>query len=229
MSNYFTTHTDYISNSQLGNLEKMLRGEMETPQQLQNKLNNYRLGTLFDFVCTEPDLINFDENYFTGHDGVITFFSEKEKDNALGWFEKLKQHPLLSTLIKFSNSQKEVYNDNFQVNHQGQEFTVKAKGKFDLYTDLGFAGDLKYVSAKNQKTFENMIQMFSYDRQASFYTDIDGRVIDTFLIIGVPKLHDYRYHDPFIYVVEKDSEEYKKGKAKYEKLCFDYYTLIDSF
>ena len=119
---------------------------------LKNKLNNYRLGTLFDFVVTEPDLINFEENYFIGHDGKKSFFSEKEKDNALGWYEKLKQHSLLSVLVKYSDSQKEVYNDNFQVNHQGQEFTVKVKGKFDLYTDLGYAGDLKYVSAKNQKT-----------------------------------------------------------------------------
>ena len=37
IDNYFTKHTDYISNSRLGELEKSLRGEVETPQQLKKQ------------------------------------------------------------------------------------------------------------------------------------------------------------------------------------------------
>ena len=192
-------------------------------------LNNFRLGTLFDFVCTEPDLINHKELYFTGHDGEKEYFTRQELNNCLGWFEKLKKHPLLKVIIANSDSQKEVFNDDFQVTHEGQTFKVKVKGKFDLYTSLSYAGDLKFVSAKSQRQFESMVQMFNYDRQGAFYMDMDDGGVETFLIIGVPKLLDYRKHEAFIVVMKKGDELYNSGKAKYQKGCYDYWSLIDSF
>lgn len=185
MSNYFQTQ-GYASNSALSQLGKelgLLPSYETTPEAREE---NFRIGTLFDILETEPHRINRIFNTIVDTDYSFT-------DEELGLWER-KQKLLYSQkwyreiLNLKPDFQTEFYHNNYFLE---PESPIRMKGKLDLLLSnplnksKGMVIDLKTTKAKSQKEFENTCNMFGYFRQMIYY--MVGVGVRKSLIIGVSK------------------------------------------
>lgn len=178
MPNYFNIQ-GYASNSGLNEFGKELGLLNNFDTTDEQKEENFRIGTLFDILETEPHRINILENKIIGTDYYFTseelkFWKEKQK--------MLMNEKFYKQIIDLKPSfQTEFYQDDFYLE---EYFKVKFKGKLDLYLN-GMVIDLKTTKCKTQKEFENTCQMFGYYRQMIFY--MTGMKCENSLLIGISK------------------------------------------
>lgn len=181
MSNYFKIE-GYCSNSQLSKWgqELNLLPSFDTDEKRQ--FENFRIGTLFDALETEPNKIDRLNNVIIDTDYS---FSPKELKT---WIRKQKhlhsQNFYKDILNAMPDFQKEIYCDDFSLDGI---FKVKFKGKLDLYLP-DWVIDLKTTVAETQSSFEYVCNEFGYFRQMIFYMALTNSKNSK--LIGVCKTKD---------------------------------------
>ena len=203
-----------VSNSDLGNLEKILMpksqwGDIESA---------YKNGTLLDAMITEPQYVNYLKKSCHGYTYTDDEFRNSEKMSLA-----FKKDPFCSQLLKLSECQKQMSVD-LEIEYLGFKFTLPARCKWDLWMPpMKHGGDIKSTTATTQEQFIAAIKYFRYDRQRAWYMDISGS--DRDILIGVSKVN----HKVFKVPIMKGSELYNSGKASYQYLSFKYWSLLHNF
>lgn len=202
-----------ISNSDLSNLEKFLY----PPRVELDPTEAYAFGTLLDACITEPAKVDYYKFTCAGHQHTRQDFEQAEAMKKAFY-----RDPLCKILAENSEFQKISIDHRFEINWEGTKFRLPVRCKFDLYAKprIKMTGDIKSTACTTEKQFIEAIRYFNYDRQASWYMDIEN--IDHNVIIGISKEN----HKVFKVAVKRGDEMYRAGKDKYSFLAFMYWTLF---
>ncbi|OON65512.1 PD-(D/E)XK nuclease-like domain-containing protein [Hymenobacter sp. CRA2] len=104
--------------------------------------------------------------------------------------------------------------------HQETGLTVKIRPDLLLTTPrLGrrVVVDFKTTSCPDYAHFVATVELYDYDRQAAFYSDVLGA--DRFLIVGVQKKAP---HDIWLVELSADADTMAQGRKKYQRLLRAY-------
>jgi hypothetical protein len=117
-----------------------------------------------------------------------------------------------------------VYVRTLVFEYGGQEYSLAAKCKFDLFSKRLATGlDFKTLAVKKYADFIKSIDFFDYDRAAAWYMDIAK--INYFWIIGISKPTG----QVFKFAIERGDEVYLRGRAKYSIWAYRWKMLIEPF
>ena len=176
----------------------------------------FAFGTLIDAMITEPEKVD----YFKQTVGKLTF-SLEDFDRAKRMKDAFYKDKFCSEIVSMCECQKVSIKHGFDINHEGIEFQLDVKCKWDLFVPgFDLSGDIKSTTAETQEQFMNALNHFDYDRQRAWYMDIENRSND--ILIGISKVNFKIFKVP----VKRDSELYRSGRAKYEELAFKYWALF---
>lgn len=210
MANYF--QHPYCSNSALSALGQEL-GIL--PQLPGNKYEAYRMGSLFDAVITEPDLLDLIQKKILGTDYS---FTRAEYETCLRMRMALNQNPTYQAFAKCNpDVQKEVYTPNYSFEYEGFKFKLNMRGKLDFFIS-GLVSDLKSTACTSQRSFEEACIQFGYWRQMVLYCGLtDAKKA---IIFGVSKTAP---HKVFIVTMKPSDALWKRGGEQLNYLAFKYY------
>lgn len=203
-----------VSNSDLSWLEKYFM-----PEDVWIDLRKaYANGTLIDAMITEPEKVNYFKLTVEGEDYQ---YSQDEFDRAKEMKKAFYADPFCTAFAKQCSFQHISYNPAFKIKHDGFEFTLPAKCKWDLFRkDIDLSGDIKSTACTTQKQVEEAVRYFQYDRSRAWYMDLENRNND--ILIFISKVNFKIFKVP----IKRDSELYKTGKQKYEKLAMMWWSLF---
>lgn len=202
-----------ISNSDLTWLQKYWMPE----NRIIDLEKAYKEGNLIDAMITEAHRVNFykkrvdevqytDDQFLMGEEMKKAFFRDTFCQN----------------MVKHCSFQRISYRPSFLIQHEGFEFTVPAKAKWDLFCekfDLG--GDIKSTACTTQKQCEEAVRHFCYDRSRAWYMDLEGRSNDILIFISKKNFKVFKVPVP------RGGDIYKTGKAAYQELAFKYWYLFE--
>jgi len=201
-----------VSNSDLSWLQKYWEPEIV----IVDKEKAYRFGNLIDAIITEPHRVNY---FRLTVDNVQ--YTKEEFKQAEEMKRSYDRDVFCSNMRKQCNFQHITYIPEFKVQHDGFEFTLPGKCKWDLFCphmDLG--GDIKSTAATTQKQFEEACHYFDYYRSRAWYMDLAGRTND--ILIGISKVNNQVFKIP----IRKGDKLYQLGKAQYQELAFKYWCMF---
>lgn len=204
----------YVSNSDLSWLKKYWQ-----PENIVYDLEKaYRFGTLIDCMLTEPGKVNYFKHSCAGY-----VYSKEEFELAEEMKKAFLRDPFCKQLFTYSDCQKISMRENFKISHEGFDFALNVRCKWDFYalSKIGMTGDLKSTTATTQKQFEEACHHFEYFRQRAWYMDIANVKHD--VLIGVSKVNQKVFKIP----ITRDDEKYKTGKAQYQELAFKWWYLFE--
>lgn len=166
----------YMSNSKLSSYAREL-GLIQAISD-KNQYDNYRLGTLFDLLITEPERLDRLNGRMIGTDYS---FTKEEYDHSSKMADSFYKSDIYKKIKPFElEFQKEIYDENFKL----FGLPVPFKAKLDIYLP-GWVLDIKTTDATSQSQFENSCELFGYYRQMYLYKKLTGSVHST--LIGVSK------------------------------------------
>ncbi len=202
-----------VSNSTLGKLDKLMKGE----QELDNP-EYFKFGHLHDAVITEPEKVNYlNLRVLDGQ------YSQEDFAKVKLMKESFFKDDFCTKLHKGSKFQHISVNE-IEITYRGFKFSLEARCKWDGWKPpIGW--ELKSTVATTQKAFEELCTYFHYNRAGAWYMDIAG--IDTYVMIGQSKKNPKL--PPFRKIVRRGDDFYLSGKAEYEELAFKYWSLINNF
>jgi hypothetical protein len=217
-----------VANSDLSWLEKQLMSK----QRIIDCEQAFKMGTLIDAMITEPHRVDYfkyrvDDVQYTKAD-----FELSKKMKAAFMKDKVCQD-----IIKDCSFQHISYNPEFEVEHEGVRFIVPAKAKWDLKKKhFPFGGDIKSTTATTYDQCFAAMEYFCYDRSRAWYMDLEGHKMD--YIIFISKINFKIFIIPVSAIDHGDKakpgqkaayEIYRNGKAKYQKLAYDYAKMFLEF
>jgi len=213
---------DYASNSDLGELDRLLNGGHEFGG---DKKTIFAFGNLVDALISEPELVNHENQTVKDAHGEVLTFTQVEWDKAQRMRKAALDHPFVKLLVGCMEFQVVAINPKFEIDCEYAKFTIPARGKADGIAKAIKTGmDLKTTACTNLKAFIDSLMLFDYDRQSAWYMDLFG--LDRFIFVGIGKTQNRKgQHEIFIHAVERGDEMYKSGLAKYQKLAFMYKTF----
>ena len=181
----------------------------------------FRFGTLVDAIITEPERVNYYQ--YTVDDVQYT---EDEFRHAQEMYRALRaearRDPFLAKVLEVADTQKVMVNKDQTIEYGEFSFTLDTRCKWDWWLsfgNIGFGGDLKTVSASTQSEFEDALDFFDWDRSRAWYMDIARS--DRDFIYAISK----RNCCIFKKLINRDDDIYRRGRAKYEELAFQYWCL----
>jgi hypothetical protein len=209
---YFSNH-NYISNSVLKDLRKLLYGGFEMEQDKLQKIFDF--GSLIDAHLTEKaSILKFE-----------ALVDESEHEKALLMVKAGENDPTLKLLIAACKTQHEIYRKAFKFEWEGWQLQLPVRIKLDFLKKFVLAGDLKSTATQTQKGFLEAIDFFDYDQQAALYMDVAE--VDKFMFVGISKKPNKKgKFEVFKHAVERGDAMYLSGKKKYSFLMYKYYFLI---
>lgn len=200
----------YCSNSALSALGAEL-GIL--PEIKGDSYNNFRMGSLFDAVVTEPAKLDLITNRILDTDYS---FTTDEYKRCLMMKRELEKNSLYQVYISANpDFQKEVYVDNFSFG----DFELNMKAKLDYFVP-GTVADLKSTDSSSQEQFENACEMFGYHRQMWLYCNLTD--CDKAILFGVSKK---RPHNVFTVIIKKGDDRWKLGEEQIKELAFKFKLL----
>jgi hypothetical protein len=112
----------------------------------------------------------------------------------------------------------EIYRANTQFEFEGRRFALDTKRKYDMIDLVNETGaDIKTTSAETREDFVKHIDHFDYDRARVFYAA--GSNVQRDVIIGISKINFQIFIVPMVF----NDYLWKRGTAKMNKLCHDYW------
>lgn len=212
MDPYFAM--DGVSNSTLSYIKNYFTPNLfQMDKDIRDKA--YAFGTLIDALITEPEKVN----HFNRTVGRLDF-NKQEFETALRMKDACLSDPFCAEILPLCEFQRVSVVEQFAIDHDGIEFSLKAKCKWDIFVEgFDLSGDIKSTSATTQQEFENAVNFFDYDRQRAWYMDLEHRSND--ILIGISKVNYKVFKVP----VKKGSNLYNSGRAKYQELAFKYWYL----
>jgi len=176
----------------------------------------YKEGNLIDAMITEPHRVN---RFKKTVDSVQ--YTEEQFHMGEEMKKAFLRDPFCANMLKHCSFQRISYQPSFKVEHDGFEFSLPAKAKWDLFCekfDLG--GDIKSTACTTQKQCEEAVRYFCYDRSRAWYMDLEGRSNDILIFISK------KNYKVFKVPVPRNGSIYKEGKAAYQELAFKYWYLF---
>jgi hypothetical protein len=215
--------TDYVSNSDLSEFDKLLHNKADFGG---DKEKIFAFGNLVDALISEPDLVDMENKTVTDAHGEILHFTEEEWQQAQRMKHSALKNPLVNLLVQSMEFQVVAMNPEFEINCEYAHFFIPARGKADgIAAAIETGMDLKTTACVTKESFSNSIDLFSYDRQAAWYMDLFK--LDKFIFVGISKkMNKDRSHEIFIHAVERGDVMYSLGLKKYQKLAYQYKTMI---
>lgn len=211
MSNYFSH--PFVSNSDLSRLKVEL-GTQEEPDYSEA----LRFGTLVHALILEPHTVDLIRRQVVGAGYTYT---QEELNTARKMRTSFLADSFCASLLANCETEVEMYNAGTRFSHQGVEFTLDTRRKYDLWSAVaGWGGDLKSTTATTQAGFEAAIDRFHYDRARVFYAAGPGAVQDC--IIGISKVAPYRVFKVFM---KSGDRLWQSGERKMQELAFKYWSI----
>lgn len=213
----------YISNSDLGELRRLMRGEPSL-----DRKKYFGFGNLVDAMLSEPKLLTPHLLMFKDHKGEQTF-TQEEWDKAEEIVHEARKDPWVQHALQ-GELQAESYVEEHEFEWQGIRETLPMRCKYDSLMSMdAMAADFKTTIAANMQGLKNSLERFDNDRQAALYMDLNN--LNRFIFIGLGKTRSRstkRY--PIIhFVVKRGDDFYRQGLAKYTYLAYRYKHLIHNF
>jgi hypothetical protein len=213
MSTAYFSHP-FVSNSDLTRLQQELGGRdaVDTAQA-------FSFGTLVHAMILEPhkvDLIRMQV------DGIE--YTKEDIDTARKMRTSFLNDSFCRSLLFACSVEVEMYHKDTKFQHEGIDFTLDTRRKFDLWNPLtNWGGDVKSTTATSQAQFEAAVNMFDYDRARVFYAAGPGSIQD--VIIGVSKVAPYRVFKVFMKAGDK---LWKSGERKCAELAYKWWALKET-
>jgi len=200
--------TQFVSNSELTSLRNIMRADGKPPP-----LAAYRLGSLVDAQLTEAGMLSKAQ------------YEEGEWDLSERMALAGRGDSTLAAFLATAKMQHEVYRNRFEMEHEGIDFSLPMRCKYDLYKRTArLAADIKTTSCTSQAAFVASILSFEYHRQGALYMDLGNA--DQFMFIGIGKKPKLGKHPIFKFVIRRGDAYYEAGRARYLQLANLYYFLI---
>lgn len=204
-----------VSNSDLTKLKELLHPGLVFP----GREAAFRFGTLVDAIITEPERVNLYRNTV---DDVQ--YDAAEVKHALEMRNSLRdaarKDKFLNRVLAEASNQKVSIRHGQQFDYCGFPFQLDTRCKWDWYLEkFNFGGDLKTVSARSQKEFDEAIDHFDWDRSRAWYMDIVGAERD--FIYAISK----QTGEVFKAFIQRGDAIYNRGREKYEELAFQWWCL----
>ncbi len=203
-----------VSNSDLTWLEKYWMPE----DRFIDLQKAYANGTLIDAMITEPQKVDFFKLKVAGEEYR---YSAEEFEAAKEMKKSFYRDAFCASFVKQCIFQHISYNPKFSVEYDGLKFSLPAKCKWDLFgNDIDLSGDIKSTACTTQKQCEEAVRYFQYDRSRAWYMDLEDRNND--ILIFISKVNYKIFKVP----IKRGDQLFKEGKAKYQKLAFDWFCLF---
>lgn len=204
-----------VSNSDLTKLKELLHPGLVFP----GREAAFRFGTLVDAIITEPERVNFYRNTVDGEQ-----YDAQEFQHALDMRKSLlaeaRRDGLLARVLGVADNQHVSVRHGQPFEYCGFPFTLDTRCKWDWWLeDFKFGGDLKTVSARTQKEFDEAMDTFDWDRSRAWYMDIVGS--DRDFIYAISK----QTGEVFKKFIDRGDATYQRGREKYEELAFQWWCL----
>lgn len=222
-----------IANSDLSWMDKQIHGNdwvIDFEQAL-------KMGTLIDCMITEKHRVDHFKMRIEDVQYVKADFELAKKMKKTFDANKVCQD-----IIKDCSFQHISYNPEFIIEHEGIKFSVPAKAKWDLKKKLfPFGGDIKSTTATTYDQCLAAVYYFNYDRSRAWYMDLEtslGNKHELDYLIFISKINFKIFiipvssidHGARATAGQKAAYElYASGKAKYQKLAFEYCKLFMDF
>lgn len=207
-----------VSNSDLSSLMLAYysreRGELE---------DIFNFGSLVDALLTEPHKVNFIALTLTEDGGKVIRYDPAVFAQGVKLAEACRRDPLI---VRFLDSMvgQYVFIRSLVFDYQGEDFTIFARCKFDLFSKRFATGlDFKTTACPTLKAFIAAVDFFDWDRQAAWYMDLAR--IDRHWIIGISK----KTGEIFKYAIQRGDETYNRGRAKYSVWAYRWLVLVEPF
>lgn len=205
-----------VSNSDLSAVKEML-----SPSHIVcDRERIFYLGSLVDAVITEPARVDFLN---------ATLDGEPVSPADWTWAMRMRKalhreariDPFLAKVLEYSDTQKCSYRTAQPFELDGFTFHLDTRCKWDWWLpQCHFGGDLKTTSASTEAEFLNAIDAFDWDRSRAWYMDIENTDCDFIYAISKKTFKVFKVR------ITRDSEIYKRGRAKYLDLAFKYYCYV---
>ncbi len=202
-----------VSNSDLTALKELLHPRL----QFSGREEAFRFGSLVDAIVTEPARVNY---YRLTVDD--TPYSADEFRHAREMYRALRAEAradrFLDYVLRNAETQRFMVNQGQQFSYCGFPFTLDTRCKWDWWLGA-FGGDLKTTAAASQKEFEEMIDVFDWDRSRAWYMDIARSDRDFIYAISKKNCKVFKKH------INRGDAIYEAGREKYEELAFQWWCL----
>jgi hypothetical protein len=203
----------YVSNSKLSTLKMELSNQ--DARDYQAALD---FGILFHAVLLEPHTVDLIRRRVEGRDFE---YSKEDLYTVRKMRDSFRNDPFCDQLWCACDKEVEMYTPGASFEHEGVEFTLDIKCKYDLFnSQVGWGADPKTTTATSQSAFEAAITQFDYDRSRIFYSKNSGAIQD--VIIGVSKVAPYRVFKVFMKAGDK---LWQSGERKMSELAFRWWVL----
>lgn len=207
-----------VSNSDLSELKKLT-----IPKgQLIDQQAAFRFGTLIDALITQAHKVNTFAR--TCEDYV---YDEKEMAIARAMHQSFMRDQFCANLHAIATKQRMFTVQNFRIVYNKTfTFYLPVRCMFDLYAELiDLSGEIKSTDCTTQRSFEDSINYFEYDRQGSLYLDMADQSSlqrrNKHMIIGISKHYP---HAIFKVPMIRGEKLFNNGQAAYQELAFDYWS-----
>lgn len=203
-----------ISNSDLTQLQKFWLPE----DRIIDLERAYAQGTLIDCMLTEPGRVNYFKRTVEGETYPYT---QDDFERAEQMKKAALRDPFIAHLLTIAEFQKISYNPAFEIQFEGHTFTLPMKCKWDAWVkQFDMSGDFKSTTCTSQKQAEEALEHFNYNRQAALYMDLGNK--NQFMLMFISKVNYQVFKVP----IRRGDDLYKDGKAKYQKLAFEWWSLF---
>lgn len=210
--NYYSFQA--VSNSELSSLQNMWEEESVA----WDKQQAYDDGNLVDAIITEPHRVDYFRRTVQGIDRIYT---PEKMEMAKQMKKAFYADSFCKGLASQCSFQHITYNPNYRIQHDGWQFELPAKCKWDLFRkDMDMGGDIKSTFATSQKQFIDACHYFDYFRSRAWYMDLEGRTND--ILIGISK----KTYQVFKIAIRKGDALYNLGRSQYQELAFKYFYLF---
>jgi len=201
-----------VANSDLSWMQKY----WEPENVIIDKEKAYKFGNLIDAIITEPHRVN----YFKYRVDDVQYLKE-DFDLAAAMKKAYFKDRFCMMMNTHCSFQHISYQPAFAIQHEGFEFTLPAKCKWDLFCkSFDLSGDIKSTAATTQKQFEEACHYFDYYRSRAWYMDIEGRNND--VLIGISK----KNCQVFKIQIKRGDKYHKLGRQQYQELAFRWWYLF---
>lgn len=203
-----------VSNSDLSWLQKYWQPE----EVIYDIEKAYRFGTLIDCMITETFKVDYFKYTCAGEQYTKDEFTKAEQMKQAFYRDKF-----CTILAQHSEYQKVSIRHGFPIEHDGFQFKLNVRCKWDLFAmpKLKISGDIKSTTATTQKQFEEACHHFQYLRQRAWYMDIEE--VSNDMLIGLSKVNCQVFKIPIV----RGGDLYMEGKRQYQELAFKWWYLFE--
>lgn len=205
-----------VSNSDLTELKQYFEPEFTS----FDKEIAFKFGNLFDYMCTEPNKVNYFKRTIEGYPTPFELESWEAAQHMKKSLDKDEFWKQIKPLASFQ----EIFKGWVDFDYNGIRFSLNMRCKYDFFAYvLKWGGDLKSTASTNLRQFTDACYHFDYDRSRVLYMLLSNSQKD--MIVGVSKKNYKVFKIPIV----RGDAMWVSGMQKLEDLAFKWYILYENF